>query len=107
MHFSGDTKRPLIVWVHGGPHSILLNKYNPIGSIFVRLGYSIVIPNYRGSLGQGKVCLESLPGNCGKMDVDDVFQAVIKCLERFVIESNYNDLAFPKFFKNTNIYRNC
>ncbi|KAL7645740.1 UNVERIFIED_CONTAM: hypothetical protein RMT77_002617 [Armadillidium vulgare] len=78
-----DAKRPLIVWVHGGPHSILLNKYNPIGSIFVRLGYSIVIPNYRGSLGQGKACLESLPGNCGKVDVDDVFQAVTKCLERY------------------------
>ncbi|XP_071529302.1 acylamino-acid-releasing enzyme-like isoform X1 [Panulirus ornatus] len=79
----GAAKRPLICWPHGGPHTTFTNVYSMAATFFVKLGYSIVFPNYRGSLGFGEDGVNSLPGYCGAVDVSDVHQATISCLQRF------------------------
>lgn len=79
----GAPKRPLICWPHGGPHTTVCNSYMMAAAFFVRLGYSVVFPNYRGSLGVGQDGVYSLPGHCGVTDVDDVHKATLSCLERF------------------------
>lgn len=79
----GSQKRPLICWPHGGPHSVLANCFSPAASFFVKLGYAIVFPNYRGSLGFGEDAINALPGYCGTVDVSDVHQATLSCLKRF------------------------
>ncbi|XP_064099763.1 acylamino-acid-releasing enzyme-like isoform X2 [Macrobrachium nipponense] len=79
----GKPKRPLICWPHGGPHSTATNVYNALPAFFVKLGYSIVFPNYRGSLGFGEDGVNALPGYCGTVDVSDVHKATLLCLERF------------------------
>lgn len=82
--FPGAPKRPLICWPHGGPHSTVANMFYFEPSFFVKLGYSIVFPNYRGSLGFGEDGVNALPGHVGTVDVSDVHQAVTSCLERWV-----------------------
>nr|XP_045601703.1 acylamino-acid-releasing enzyme-like isoform X1 [Procambarus clarkii]XP_045601704.1 acylamino-acid-releasing enzyme-like isoform X1 [Procambarus clarkii]XP_045601705.1 acylamino-acid-releasing enzyme-like isoform X1 [Procambarus clarkii] len=79
----GAVKRPLICWPHGGPHSVLTNVYSMAAAFFVKLGFSIVFPNYRGSLGFGEDGVNCLPGYCGVTDVSDVHKATIECLHRF------------------------
>lgn len=53
-------------------------------TFFVKLGYSVVFPNYRGSLGFGEDGVNALPGYVGDVDVSDVHTAVVSCLNRWV-----------------------
>ncbi|KAG8373132.1 hypothetical protein BUALT_Bualt12G0138900 [Buddleja alternifolia] len=67
---------PLIVLLHGGPHSVLLSSFSKSSAFLCSLGYNLLIVNYRGSLGFGEEALQSLPGNVGTQDVNDVLTAV-------------------------------
>lgn len=40
------------------------------------LGFAVVQVNYRGSTGYGETSLQSLPGNIGSQDVQDMLLAV-------------------------------
>lgn len=46
-------------------------------------GYCLLLVNYRGSLGYGEDCLNSLLGNIGENDVNDVGNLTLKALEQF------------------------
>uniref|UniRef100_A0A2P2I1R5 acylaminoacyl-peptidase n=1 Tax=Hirondellea gigas TaxID=1518452 RepID=A0A2P2I1R5_9CRUS len=74
---------PLIVCIHGGPHSIVTNSFILSVSLFVSLGYAVVFPNYRGSLGVGSKGIHSLPGHCGDLDVKDCHAVMQDCLQRY------------------------
>ncbi|CAK7327161.1 unnamed protein product [Dovyalis caffra] len=71
-----DACDPLIVALHGGPHSVLLSSFMKSFAFLSSLGYSLLIVNYRGSLGFGDEALQSLPGKVGSQDVNDVLTAV-------------------------------
>lgn len=47
---------PLIMWVHGGPESLVhngwLNYYSMPGQVAAARGYAVFYPNYRGSIGR-------------------------------------------------------
>lgn len=92
MVISGVPKRPLICWPHGGPHSSSVNSYAMAATFFVTLGYSIVFVNYRGSVGIGQDGVDSLPGNCGLTDVDDVHKATLNCLKRYSLMVHFHNL---------------
>jgi dipeptidyl aminopeptidase/acylaminoacyl peptidase len=49
-----STKMPVIVMMHGGPESQDRPWFNPTAQYFVQRGYSVLIPNVRGSTGYGK-----------------------------------------------------
>lgn len=44
---------PLIVWPHGGPHSVTLATFYRELTFFNALGYGVLLVNYRGSTGAG------------------------------------------------------
>eukprot|EP00035_Acanthoeca_spectabilis_P026746 m.464047 g.464047 ORF g.464047 m.464047 type:complete len:809 (-) comp23288_c0_seq1:29-2455(-) len=68
-----EASRPLIVWPHGGPHSMTDYVYNPYVASFVALGFVVVAPNYVGSAGYGdEPIIELASGNVGTLDVADV-----------------------------------
>jgi len=74
---------PLIVWPHGGPHSVITTDFKTIVMFYCRLGYGVLFVNYRGSIGYGEDNLLSLPGNVGDNDVKDCDLARQKALEMY------------------------
>nr|XP_010326709.1 acylamino-acid-releasing enzyme-like isoform X1 [Solanum lycopersicum] len=73
---SHDLCDPLIVVLHGGPHFISLSSFSKSLAFLSSIGYSLLIVNYRGSLGFGEEALQSLPGKIGSQDVNDVLAAI-------------------------------
>ncbi|XP_024018039.1 acylamino-acid-releasing enzyme 1, partial [Morus notabilis] len=73
---TNDGCDPLIVVLHGGPHSVSATSYSKSLAFLSSLGYSLLIVNYRGSLGFGEEALQSLPGKIGTQDVNDVLTAI-------------------------------
>ncbi|KAL8265639.1 hypothetical protein R6Q59_002983 [Mikania micrantha] len=67
---------PLIVILHGGPHGVSLSSFSKTLGFLASIGYSLLIVNYRGSLGFGEEALQSLLGKIGSQDVNDVLTAV-------------------------------
>ncbi|KAF7806944.1 acylamino-acid-releasing enzyme isoform X1 [Senna tora] len=72
---NGDSD-PLIAILHGGPHSVSLSSFSKSLAFLSSLGYSLLIVNYRGSIGFGEEALQSLPGKAGSQDVNDVLTAI-------------------------------
>ncbi|KAA8527690.1 hypothetical protein F0562_035441 [Nyssa sinensis] len=67
---------PLIVILHGGPHAVSLTSFSKSLAFLSSIGYSLLLVNYRGSLGFGEEALQSLPGKVGTQDVNDVLTAI-------------------------------
>ncbi|XP_066287743.1 acylamino-acid-releasing enzyme-like [Branchiostoma lanceolatum] len=76
MRKRGVESPPMIVWPHGGPHSVFSSEFLPYIAGFCQLGFAVLLVNYRGSLGFGQDFVESLPGKVGSQDVSDVHHAV-------------------------------
>jgi len=74
-------KLPLIVTPHGGPHSVIVADWLLSSSVLCRMGFAILLVNYRGSIGYGQDSILSLPGNVGTQDVQDVQFAVESVLK--------------------------
>ena len=72
---------PLILWPHGGPHSVLAATFYASAYYFNLLGYAILFVNYRGSLGAGNDGVEAILGHIGDTDVKDCHDALSVCLE--------------------------
>lgn len=71
-----EKKVPLIVWPHGGPHSAFANYFFLGAAFFLSQGYSILLVNYRGSIGFGEDSVHYLLGKVGTADVHDCILAV-------------------------------
>ncbi|XP_030541217.2 acylamino-acid-releasing enzyme-like [Rhodamnia argentea] len=76
-----DVPDPLIVILHGGPHSVSTSSFSKSEAFLSSLGFSLLIVNYRGSLGFGEEALQSLPGKVGSQDVNDVLTAIDHTIE--------------------------
>ncbi|WP_393971284.1 S9 family peptidase [Oxyplasma meridianum] len=83
---SAGVKKPLVVYVHGGPTSsskeIFLDRYSHL----IPKGYSIFMPNYRGSTGKGRKYAELNRGDMGGMDFQDILAGI-----NFLGEKGYID----------------
>ncbi|XP_077574154.1 acylamino-acid-releasing enzyme [Stigmatopora nigra] len=72
---------PLVVFIHGGPHSQFAAEWNSTTAGLVSLGFAVLMVNYRGSTGFGQDSILSLIGRIGSQDVKDVQRAVLAALE--------------------------
>ncbi|XP_056629516.1 acylamino-acid-releasing enzyme isoform X2 [Triplophysa dalaica] len=75
-------KLALVVLPHGGPHSVLLSEWILSTAVLCKMGFGVLLVNYRGSLGFGQDNIDSLPGNIGTQDVKDVQLAVESVLKQ-------------------------
>ncbi|CAK0906624.1 unnamed protein product, partial [Prorocentrum cordatum] len=67
----------LVLFIHGGPHSVWTTWFNPHALFLARaLGCAVLQVNYRGSSGFGQAALESIAGRVGEQDVADCVEAV-------------------------------
>ncbi|NWX16104.1 ACPH enzyme, partial [Aegotheles bennettii] len=74
-------KPPLVVMPHGGPHSVFTAGWMLYPAALCRVGFAVLLVNYRGSLGFGQDSVASLPGNVGTQDVRDVQLCVERVLQ--------------------------
>lgn len=73
---------PVIIDLHGGPHSNSPVVHRATFEYLAALGFAIVSVNYRGSTGYGRLALESLVGRVGTQDVFDCHYALQHLLEQ-------------------------
>ncbi|KAM9344064.1 acylamino-acid-releasing enzyme isoform 2-T3 [Pholidichthys leucotaenia] len=81
-HSLPETKIPLVIFIHGGPHSHFPAEWNSTAAGLAALGFAVLMVNYRGSIGFGQESILSLIGHIGNQDVKDVHKAVITALQR-------------------------
>ncbi|XP_043102724.1 S9 family peptidase isoform X2 [Puntigrus tetrazona] len=74
-------KSSLVINIHGGPHAHFAADWNATAAALTKLGFAVLMVNYRGSTGFGQDGIESLLGNVGSQDVKDVHRAVLCTLQ--------------------------
>ena len=65
-----------LMWIHGGPTSQFSDTYQPWVQFFVRNGYTVLLPNIRGSSGYGKDFEDLNNRDWGHDDLKDVLAGV-------------------------------
>ncbi|XP_074909235.1 acylamino-acid-releasing enzyme-like isoform X1 [Buteo buteo] len=76
----GTAPHPLVVCPHGGPHAVFDARWRPSMAALCRLGFAVLLVNYRGSLGFGQAGISSLLSHVGEQDVADTQLAVEQAL---------------------------
>lgn len=84
----GKPSAPLILVLHGGPHSVSTTCFSRTAAFLSALGFNLFHVNYRGSLGFGEQALQSLPGKAGKQDVADVIAALDSLRESCLVDTS-------------------
>jgi dipeptidyl aminopeptidase/acylaminoacyl peptidase len=63
---------PVLMFVHGGPTWIDLDRWQPEVQSYVDAGFVVGMVNYRGSIGYGREWRDTLIGNIGGPELEDV-----------------------------------
>jgi dipeptidyl aminopeptidase/acylaminoacyl peptidase len=92
-HYDPAKKYPLIVEVHGGPASAVVSRWNGGGGGFSATGYSalgyfVLMPNPRGSFGQGEAFTQANRKDFGYGDLRDILAGVDAVLARYPVDPN-------------------
>ncbi|MEM3675824.1 MAG: S9 family peptidase [Thermoplasmataceae archaeon] len=69
-------EKPLVVYVHGGPTSFSYPSFVDRTTWYLDSGFSVFMPNYRGSTGRGRKYAESNRGDMGGMDLQDILSGI-------------------------------
>ena len=67
---------PLVVWVHGGPASVVTNEFTTDVLLMVTQGYAVFRPNPRGSFGQGESFARANVKDFGRGDLRDILSGL-------------------------------
>lgn len=78
----GTAPFPTLVHVHGGPTSVDLDRWAPDLQAYVDAGFQVVLVNYRGSIGFGAEWRDTLIGNIGWPELEDINAGVDDLLAR-------------------------
>jgi prolyl oligopeptidase len=79
---SAGKNAPLMVVVHGGPTGSSLDSFIGNQTLFLSQGYSVFLPNYRGSIGRGRKYAELNLGDMGGMDLQDILSGIDYLVEK-------------------------
>ena len=83
---SGETKPPLVVFIHGGPTSACYPMLDPRIQYWTQRGFAVADLNYRGSSGYGREYRQALHLSWGEVDVEDACAVVAYLAEQGLID---------------------
>ena len=89
----GDGPFPTLVRVHGGPHSVDMDRWAPDLLAHVDAGFLVAMVNYRGSEGFGQAWRDELTGNVGFLELEDVLAGVDDLVARGLADPSRVGLA--------------
>ena len=85
-------KYPMIVEVHGGPAAAETSSWSGRGGLgsaaFSALGYFVLMPNPRGSFGQGEAFTQANRKDFGYGDLRDILAGVDTVLKKYPVDAN-------------------
>ncbi len=73
---SAGKEKPVVVYIHGGPTSFSPITFIDRNTFLLSRGFSIFMPNYRGSIGKGRKYAEANRGDMGGMDLQDILSGM-------------------------------
>ncbi|TAN02814.1 MAG: S9 family peptidase [Rhodanobacteraceae bacterium] len=79
---------PMIVYVHGGPSWANLPNWDSSAAALSEFGYFVLLPNPRGSFGEGEKFAQAIRGQMGYGDLDDILAGVDKVEKIAPIDNN-------------------
>lgn len=74
--YSADMLIPMVVAIHGGPHSLYGEAFQLHFQILAACGVAVLWCNPRGSEGYGQAWESALLGRWGEIDADDIHSAI-------------------------------
>ncbi len=77
---------PVLMFVHGGPTWLDLDRWQPEVQAFVDVGFAVGLVNYRGSTGYGSEWRDALIGNIGGPELEDVNAGLRDLVERGIAD---------------------
>jgi dipeptidyl aminopeptidase/acylaminoacyl peptidase len=77
---------PAMMFVHGGPTSLDLDRWQPEVQAYVDAGFAVAMVNYRGSMGYGREWRDTLIGNIGGPELEDVNAGLRDLVERGIAD---------------------
>ena len=97
-HYDPAKKYPLLVEVHGGPASLVTSRWDGgaggfSATAFSALGYFVLMPNPRGSYGQGEAFTEANRKDFGYGDLRDILAGVDTILAKYPVDPNRVGIA--------------
>lgn len=87
-NFDASKKYPLLLDVHGGPHSAFYDSFYPIHQVAAGAGYVVVAPNPRGSSTYGLDFATAVHSDWGIGDYEDVLDAMEQVAAREYIDES-------------------
>ncbi|CAG8571800.1 13355_t:CDS:10 [Funneliformis mosseae] len=85
---SEGTKLPLLVFPHGGPHSVTTPDIRLYITTLVSLGYAVAAVNYTGSIGFGQDSINALVGKAGVLEVEEVQDSAQYIIDNECVDPN-------------------
>ena len=77
---------PVLMVVHGGPTSLDLDRWQPEVQTYVDAGFAVGMVNYRGSTGYGREWRDSLTGDIGGPELEDVNAGLRNLVDRGIAD---------------------
>ena len=87
-NFDNSKKYPLILEIHGGPHTNYGFHFSSEVQLFASKGYVVLYTNPRGSTSYGKEFANLIHHNYPSQDYDDLISGVDNLIERGYIDEN-------------------
>jgi dipeptidyl aminopeptidase/acylaminoacyl peptidase len=79
---TGAEPPPMLIWIHGGPTSQWPVGFTPRFTYFVERGWSILVPDHRGSTGHGRAYTQAMFEGWGVLDLSDTAAGMAAAGER-------------------------
>ncbi len=81
--FKEGKKYPLIVEIHGGPHTMYGNTFFHEFQLLASMEYAVLYVNPRGSYGYGQEFVDAVRGDYGGGDYEDIMAAVDYAIKEY------------------------